>query len=99
MSNAMERKIWKPAINILKEMAPEKDEHLTLIFILFNFQTCLFYELQFGWTSPKILLSDSILETGKTSGKRVKFAGPAVLFQSVNYCRLWTIIVWHFWQL
>ena len=33
-SNAMERKIWKPRINILKEMAPEKNEHLTLIFIL-----------------------------------------------------------------
>ena len=30
----MERKIWKPVINILKEMAPEKNEHLTLIFIL-----------------------------------------------------------------
>ena len=30
----MEREIWKPAINILKEMAPEKDENLTLIFIL-----------------------------------------------------------------
>ena len=29
----MEREIWKPAI-ILKEMAPEKGEHLTLIFIL-----------------------------------------------------------------
>ena len=28
----MERKIWKPVINILK--APEKNEHLTLIFIL-----------------------------------------------------------------
>ena len=23
--------IWKPAINIWKEMAPEKDEHLTLL--------------------------------------------------------------------
>ena len=33
----MEPKIWKPVqgvINILKEMAPEKNEHLTLIFIL-----------------------------------------------------------------
>ena len=27
----MEREIWKPAINILKEMAAEKGEHLTLI--------------------------------------------------------------------
>ena len=25
----MERKIWKPVINILKEMAPEKNEPLT----------------------------------------------------------------------
>ena len=32
-SNAMERKI-RSVINILKEMAPEKNEHLTLIFIL-----------------------------------------------------------------
>ena len=30
----MEREIWKPAINILKEMAPEKGEYLTLICIL-----------------------------------------------------------------
>ena len=34
----MERKIWKPVINILKVMAPEKNEHLTLIFILNGFQ-------------------------------------------------------------
>ena len=40
----MERKIWKPVINILKEMAPEKNEHLTLIFILNGSQLVqLFY--------------------------------------------------------
>ena len=27
----MEREIWKPVIHILKEMAAEKGEHLTLI--------------------------------------------------------------------
>ena len=24
---------------------------------------------------------------------------PAELFQFVNYCRMWTLMIWHFWQL
>ena len=44
-----------------------------------------------------VSLSDSVLDTKKTSGESVKFDLPNYLV--VNYCRLWSVMVWHFWQL
>ena len=50
-----------------------------------------FYEPKLGRISLNISLSLSLsLKKGWI---------PTELFHFVNYCRLWTLMVWHFWQL
>ena len=61
------------------------------------FSTChvkklaCFYEPQFGRVSLSISLSDSVLETKRLQAEVL--IRPAELFKFLNYCRMWTLMV------
>ena len=56
-----------------------------------------FHEPQFGRISLNISLSDSVLEKEKLQAKMLNSTCRIIEF--VNSCRMWTLMVWRFWQL
>ena len=56
-----------------------------------------FYEPKFGWIPLITSLSDSVLETKNFRQKELN--STCELFKFVNYCGMWTLMVWNFRQL
>ena len=62
-----------------------------------------FYEPQFGRISPNISLSDFLLATKLLQATALDSTCRTIsvckLLEIVNFHGLWTLMVWHFWQL
>ena len=70
-----------------------KHSHWRVCFLVYVKKLACFYEPQFGRISLNISLSDSVLDTKKSSGKSVDFDLPI----SCNYRRMWTLMVFKLW--